>query len=220
MQLLFDLTIQRGLNQGGIVMKSRPKLFFSLPLIILLVTTSCATTKLSSVWKDSTYTGGVLKKVMVVGLSDNLRNRKMFEEVFTKAFRDNGLEAIPSLSVILLAKDLNRDTIKDEAERRGIDAILVTHLSDIKEEEVHYEPLDYEIYFYQYYRKVQQYDYAPQSYTQIKDVQMKSNLYETKTEKLIWSASSETIDPKSVNEVIGSLCKAVLESLRSHMLIK
>ena len=201
-------------------MKSRPALFFNLPLLILLVTTSCTTTKLNSVWKDSAYTGGALKKVMVVGVSDNLRNRKMFEEVFAKAFKDNGLDAIPSFSVILLAKDLKTDAIKDEAERRGIDAILVTHLSDIKEEEVHYEPLDYEIYFYQYYRKVRQYDYAPQSYTQIKDVQMKSNLYDVKTEKLIWSASSETIDPKSVNEVIDSLCKAVLESLRSHKLIK
>jgi hypothetical protein len=175
---------------------------------------------LNSVWNDSAYTGGALKKVMVVGLSDNLRNRKMFEEVFAKAFKDNGIEAIPSFSLILLAKDLNRDTIKDEANRRGIDAILVTHLSDIKEEKVHYEPLDYELYFYRYYRKVKQYDYAPQSYTQIKDVRMKSNLYATKTEKLIWSANSETIDPKSVNEVISSLCKAVLESLRSHKLIK
>ena len=201
-------------------MRSRPKLFFSLPIIILIVTTACATTKLTSVWKDSAYTGGVLEKVMVVGLSDNLRNRKMFEEVFAKEFKDNGIEAIPSFSAILLAKDLNRDTIKDEAEKRGIDAILVTHLSDIKEKEVQYEPLDYEIYFYKYYRKVKQYDSAPQSYTRVEDVRMKSNLYETKTEKLIWSASSETVDPESVNEVISSLCKAVLESLRSHKLIK
>ena len=201
-------------------MKSRPKIFFSLPLIILIVTTSCATTKLTSVWKDSAYTGGVLEKVMVVGLSDNLRNRKMFEEVFVKEFKDNGIEAIPSFSAILLAKDLNRDTIKDEAERRAIDAILVTHLSDIKEKEVPYEPLDYEISFYRYYRKVKQYDHAPQSYTQVKDVRMKNNLYEAKTEKLIWSASSESVNPESVNEVISSLCKAVLENLRSHKLIK
>jgi hypothetical protein len=201
-------------------MKSSPKLFFNLPLLILLVTTSCATTELNSVWKDSAYKGGFLKKVMVVGVSDNLRNRKMFEEVFAKAFKDNGIEAIPSFSAILLAKDLNRDTIKNEAERRGIDAILVTHLSDIKEKEVHYEPLDYEIYFYQYYRKIKQYDYAPQSYTKVKEVRMKNNLYEVKTEKLIWSARSETVDPETANEVISSLSRAVLESLRSHKLIK
>ncbi len=71
-----------------------------------------------------------------------------------------------------------------------------------------------------YYYSVHQYTQTPGYYIDHKYVRLESNLYETKTEKLIWSASSETIDPKSVNELIESLCKKVLKSLKDNNLIK
>jgi hypothetical protein len=53
-----------------------------------------------------------------------------------------------------------------------------------------------------------------------KYVRLENNLYEIKTETLIWSSASETINPESANEVIESLCKAVMKSLRANGLIK
>ena len=55
---------------------------------------------------------------------------------------------------------------------------------------------------------------------QPKYVSLESNLYDINTEKLIWLASSETVDPEPVNEIVESLCKEVMKSLRKNGLIQ
>jgi hypothetical protein len=36
--------------------------------------------------KDNSYTGEALKSIIVLGVPDNLKNRKMFEDVFVDQF--------------------------------------------------------------------------------------------------------------------------------------
>ena len=44
---------------------------------------------------------------------------------------------------------------------------------------------------------------------------LESKLYETRTGKMIWSASFETVDPKNVNSAIESLADALMKELRT-----
>jgi hypothetical protein len=213
--------------RGGITMQTKFNLRIFLILISLLMIISCAPTKFASQWNNDSYTGGHLKKVLVVGLSKNLYNRKLFEDVFTEKFKKKGTDAVPSYSVILTFKDLNKDTVLNQAEKLGVDTILVTQLLGVKEEYIHYEPLDYNPYkgtsaFSRHFAGSSKYAYANKSvtYTKMESVRLQTNLYQKETEELLWTSVTETFHPESVKEVIDSLSKAVMGSLRTNKLVR
>ncbi len=206
-------------------MNSTLKLLGSLFIIFLFFLAACASTKLTGVYKDRNYAGGYLKSVMIVGVSDNLKNRRLFEDSFAEQFKKTGIEAFSGVVVVQEGKKLNKETIKGAAEDLGAETVMVTHLVGIEEKEI-YVPPSYDVmpshhdHLGTYYYSVHQYANTPAYYIDHKYVRLESNLYETKTEKLIWSASSETLDPKSVNELIETLCKKVMKSLKDNNLIK
>ncbi len=200
-------------------MKKIIELFWALTIMASFILTSCATTKLTGVYKDSTYTGGSLSSVLVVGVAENLRNRKMFEQFFAEQFKNNGVEAFSSADVIPSDKKLDKNTIKNLAEKLGADAVLVTHLEAV-EEKGEYIPDAYNQNLGRHYSRVYGHVHDPGYYVTHQYVRLENNLYEIKTEKLIWSSSSETINPESANEVIESLCKVVMKNLRANGLIK
>ena len=86
-----------------------------LTLLALLI--ACATTKMQSVSMDSSYSGGYLKKILIVGVSAELKSRLMFENVFVEQFKKRGVDATASHKVIILDKDLTRERILREAEK-------------------------------------------------------------------------------------------------------
>ena len=50
--------------------------------------------------------------------------------------------------------------------------------------------------------------------------QLETNMFEIQTGKMIWSTTSETLEPKFVDAATGSLAKAVIASLRENGLVK
>jgi hypothetical protein len=149
----------------------------------------------------------------------------MFEDVFTEKFKKKGIDAVPSYSVILIGKDLNKDSVLSEAERLGMNTILVTQLLGVKEEYVHYEPLDYDPYrgktaFQRHFAGSSKYAHSPVSYTKMESVRLQTTLYQRETEELIWTSVTETFRPESVKEVIDSLSSAIMKSLRANKLVK
>ena len=186
---------------------------------------SCAATKLTSVYKDPSYAGGSIKSVLVVGVADNIRNRKLFEDAFVNQFKSRGIEAVSNLTAIPKNMELTKEYIKETAERLKMDSVLVTHLVSVKEEEVLHsavilpDPVGYH-QFGTYFEVIYSDEYIPEHSTQHQFVKLQNNLYETKTEKLIWSATSEIMDPESVREIIESLGKVIMKDLQKNNLIE
>ena len=194
----------------------------TLIFIGLFLSTSCSSTKLTSVWKDRTYRGGILENVMVVGVSDELPLRKRFEYEFVREFKRYGVKAVSSAEVIPQDKELNRETIEAEVKKRGIGAVFVTHLAGTGERAVYPDSpiFGYRGRFDVDYPAVQDYVHGPGYHTKRKFVKLESNIYDIKTGKLIWSVKSETFDPKSATEIMKSLSKAVMENLQENDMIR
>ena len=51
-------------------------------------------------------------------------------------------------------------------------------------------------------------------------VRLESRVYEFKSERLIWSTISESIDPKSTEEIVRQLSGKVVKSLRKNKVLK
>lgn len=205
-------------------MKNKAQNFLVMAFIASFFVMSCASTKLTSVWNDKGYNGGTLNKIMIVGVSEKISNRRIFEDELAEQLKSRGTDAISSAAVTPADQELNVELIRAAAKKQKVDAVLVTHLEGVKEESVYYAPAanpnSYQNRFDYYYLRVQQ-RAASGGYTaKYQKVLLESNLYETATEKLLWTAASETFDPKSVNELVKSLSELILNSMKDSGLIK
>lgn len=191
-------------------------------LLVFSFLPACAVTKFQSITVDDTYTGGPIKKVLIVGAENERRSRLMFEKIFAEEFGKRGVEAIASHKVIILPKDLTKERIIREAGNLGVDAVLVTFVIGVKEEYLTYDPANVQrsTRAKLNWNWVNTYASAPVTYTKTESVRLSTNIFELKTEKLVWNGISETMQMESVKELIDSLCKAVLKDIRKNGLIE
>jgi len=202
-------------------MRATSNVFGFLVFISMFLLISCASTEFQTVRKDDTYTGGYLKKVLIVGVSKNLKNRVRFEDTFSAQFKKRGVDATPSYKAILSAKNLTKEKVLNKAEELGVDAILVASLLGVKEKYIHYDPsVQRTSKFDVYWTKINAYAHSPVTYTEIEDVRLVTNIFERKTEKLIWTGVTKTVHPKSLHEAIDSLCGAILSNMSENKLIR
>ena len=207
-------------------MNTASKLFKSLAILIPFFFISCAPSKVTSTWKSDAYTGGPITNVMVIGITANVKNRKIFETAFTNHFVKNGVKAIPGYSLIPDISGLNEEMILSVTENKGIDAIFVTHVLGLKAEEVLFKPLGYDPRgqyrptFGNYIYAANSYVTSPMKYTQVENVQLESLLFDRQTKEMIWALASDTYRPDSLKEVIDRLAINVMNSLRENQLIK
>lgn len=196
----------------------------AIPVCLLVI--SCATTtKLTHIWTDEAYRGSPVSDVLVVGVSDKGAVRRSFEDKFVKQLKETGIEAVSSAAAISSDKKLDKEAIVSSIEKLGVDAVLVTHLLGVDKEEKYHPPTryiapaNYHRGYYLYYGNVYNNVHTPGYYTTHTKVRLETNLYEAKTEELIWSGQSETWDPKSKTEVIDSVISVVIKNLQKNKLL-
>lgn len=187
-------------------------------ILSVLLLSSCAGAKLSNIWEDNAYVGHNPKNVLVVGIADLVQDRIMFENTFVKKFHEHGIKAT-SLSSISSKKEITRDDYKKTALRLGCDAIFVTELVDVIEEEVTTtvnQPLDMEPAVESlpdlFYRREKR-DKLEKHFI------MENKLYDSSNGKLIWKARSDSVNSGSMKENIESVSSAVMKNLRAGKLI-
>ena len=195
------------------------RIFFVVPFVILVLLSSCTTTKFQSVWKDESY-DGYIKSIMVVGVAERFDVRQFFEREFAKQFKERGVDAIASVDAGASEEELTEDVILAAAREKGKEMILVTHLLSIGATASYHLP-KHATTFHTYYHWAYAYVHGPVYYAQgSQNVLLTTNLYETKTEKLIWSVTTKTIDVhESKFKIIKSKSKGVIKNLRKNKLL-
>lgn len=73
--------------------------------------------------------------------------------------------------------------------------------------------------FWNYYSNWYPAIYAPGYYDQQQVYYLETNLYDAKTEELIWAAQSETYDPSSIDSFLKGYVKSILEQMQKDGLI-
>ena len=198
---------------------------FILSAISLLLMISCATTKLSSVWRDESYSGKI-KKVFIIGASPKPDIRRLFESKFADQLKYRGLDAVASDQVLPSDKMLDKETIVSKIKGLDIDTVLITRLTGKKVVTTSADWYgNYSGGFRGDFRRDLRGDFGEGfSKTTFKDelVSLETNLYEVRTEKLIWSVSSETLfmEERSIYKIIKSLVKVMATQLSKEKFIK
>lgn len=187
---------------------------------------SCSPTKLTNTWMDETARGRSVRDVLVIGISDEQAVRRSFEDKFVKRFNDSGVEAVAGWSELPTDKPLDKADIDAAIQRLDIDTLIITHLLGVDQKEVYNPPRTYRVPthshlgYYGYYGIVYDYVHQPGYYTTNTKVLLETNLYDANTEKLIWSARSETLNPSSDRQMIDSVINSLIDDLTKNGLIQ
>jgi hypothetical protein len=182
-------------------MNHKASLLASVATVALLILAGCgSSTKLTNVWSDPTLQTNSLKKLMVIGVAQNASMRRMFEDTFANALRQQGVQAIASYTVIPEVRD--SVGLRAAVDQSGADGVFVTRLVDHKTVETYYPPTATYVgtpYYGGYYGGY--YGYYSSSYSMMTSpgytvenevIHLETNLYRTSDAKLVWAALSES----------------------------
>jgi hypothetical protein len=191
---------------------------FGLLILIAMLLTACATTQLNAVWKDPGYQTRPAR-IMVVGVAKNPLNRRLFEDEFVQQLKARGTEAIASYTVLPDRQQDDHEAIAAKVKELGADAILITRLVSKKIVQTYvpatpYFPPPYYGSWPDYYGYGYHYMYTPGYIAEDEYAVIETNLYEAKSDKLVWAASSETgindSDQNLIQSYVGVMVKTMI----------
>ena len=191
---------------------------FSSVLII-----ACAGTKLTHTWVDEAHRGKPVSNILVIGITYKEKEeiRRSFEDKFVTRLKAAGIKSISSGDAISIPTDLElkKDEILKVVHKFNNDGVIITHLIGIDEKDVYTRSEQGPSGYYSYYGWAYGYSHSP-GYSSTKNtVRLATNLYDVKTEKLIWSGKSETLSPDSVSQLIDDVINAVINDLQKNNLL-
>jgi hypothetical protein len=204
------------------------KLKVALFLVLGYLFYTCApSTKITASWKNPKMNDQHVNSILVTALTDKTNNRETVEASLTNALQDAGLRATKSMEVLpptFTGDDLpDRKELLDKIKNAGVDGILTVALID-EETENRYVPGNYgysPVTRFAYYGRFWGYYstwiptlHSPGYYREDKTYFIETNLYDAKTEELIWSAQSETYNPSSLTGFSTEFSKIVLTKLQ------
>ena len=202
-------------------MKTKMIPYVCLVIFALFVFTSCATTTLTAVWRGESYAGPV-KKMAVMGVSRKPVIRNLFEDECVRELRARGTDAVASYTVLSFEQLANREAVQTKIREMGADAVLMTRLVDTKSVQTYIPGQVYVMpsYYYGwggYYGNV----FATPGYTvQDEYAFLETNVYDVKTEQLIWSARSETWMSDNDQGTIKSFIGVIIARLAADKIIQ
>ncbi len=204
-------------------------LFISSVAIMLFI--SCNSTHLISSWKAPDATSATYSKVLVVGLtgSKDADIRESVENAVAKRLMDYGVSAVGATQQYgpKSFKTMNEETAVKMVNDNGFDGVLVIALLD-KDKERDYTPgytttSPYAIIrnrWYGGYSVLYDRVYTPGYYTTSTNYTLEANFYNTRGDKLIYSARTKSFDPNSAGDLAGDFSRTVIKDMEEKGLVK
>jgi predicted Zn-dependent peptidase len=198
----------------------------------VLLITNCSSTRMVDSWKSQEYNNYKPKKVLIVGVTENLTARKKFETHLKSELVNRGIDAVESYDVFeptFTSLKQTEEDIQKEVEKiskDGFDAILISAVKGIDEKTTYTG--DWYIADY-HWRRFGRYYYLYQDvyfdrgyYNKYKIYNMESSLYNLKENDdkyLVWVASYNVVDPTTIDATVNDYVKAIIKSLEKESLI-
>jgi hypothetical protein len=191
-------------------------------LLAVLVVAGCATTTLQSTWSDPAFTGGPFKKLFVMGLSArNVTARRVFEDIMVSKLQAAGVEAVPAYQFLNEDGPAGEQSLQAAVAQSGADAVMMERLLGV-DTRTNYSTmmvpgpaLGPGMGWYGPYSGW----YAVPQVSQYQIAMAETTLYDAKSRQLVWTATSQTFNPTSVQQEAPGLADAVIGGLRQRGLI-
>ena len=165
---------------------------------------------------DETYQGVPLKNVLVIGIITPQTLKESFEDQLVQHLKDKGIKGVAGYTVFADEKKPTQEEIAKKIKELGTDAVLITTLIDVSEEEafVPYANHGSKVGLCTYFDR-----YCPIVALSGENIQFETKIVKSHNYKLIWSTLS-TIELISYPEdMTKSFVEAIVKELSSAELI-
>lgn len=203
-------------------------LFISLLMATSILLNACSTTQFVENWNDPDYRGPALSKILVIGVINREDNRRKFEDEFSKLLTTETRTGVSSYSLIPdLKKSGNKEDILDVVEKAQADGVLIVTTHGVSQQDrvtagsIDYIPNMGRGYgMYGYYNRSHSFVYTQGNSVTDSVLRIDTKLYNASTEKLIWSAKTESFNPTSSDKIINELENLVVRDMKASGVIK
>jgi hypothetical protein len=183
-------------------------------------------------WRSDDYVYYKPKKILIVGITDNLTARKIFEQNLKNEFTERGINAVESFDVFkntfLISKqsEVEIDQEVDKLVSEGYDAILISVVKGVDDKVAYSGDQLRTGYYWQrfgrYYYLYQDVYFEPGYYNNYKVYHIESSLYNIRIDNdksLVWVASYNIVDPNNINSTVKEYVKSIIQALEQESLI-
>jgi hypothetical protein len=204
-----------------IKMKNLVKIFSGL-LLSLIILSCSPSTQLTDIYSDEAFAGKEIKKMLVLGLTTDKWKQKVYENEFRSQLLTHNIEVLTAWQELPKGEQLNKETFEKYFKDQNIDAVLVAIEGGESTDKTLYTGGSGQVYvgFYGFYASTASFYYNSDYLAEEKIVHMRTNLYETKDAKLIWSAKSQSYEPKNTGDVVKAVSNNVVGELYRQGYIK
>lgn len=199
-----------------------------LTVALLIFFSACSpSTRITGSWADPTVRQRPLenRSVFIASLTRNIEVRTKLENEMAAQAATRNIKAVKSIETFspeFYQSLPNKQQLLSQIQGTGVTSILTVSLIK-KESEQRYvrgntQYMPYRTFgwyggFYNYYNYMYPTLYDPGYYVTDKTYFLESNLYDAKSEKLIWSAQSETVNPGSIDAFVKEYPKVLLAQM-------
>lgn len=184
--------------------------------VAFAVVLACASTKMTSTWRDPAVGALQFRKVVGIALTADPTVRRLAEDEFVRAV--GVAHGIAGYTLVADEELHDRDQVRARLEAAGVDGAVVYRLAAVEERERWVPPTTYGG-MWSYWGWASPQVYSPGYLTTDQLVQVETAAYSVGDARLIWAGRSETLNPSSVEDLIGGVVQATVAELRSEQLL-
>lgn len=195
--------------------------------LLCVVAVSCGTSSsLVQRWSDPNFTGEPGQKMMIIALSKSERMQKTWEGAFANILRQVKVQPIAGSTVIPTDQAMAEGELKQAVRATGADLAAVTRLISVDKEQTYvpgsayYSPAPAYYGFYGYYSSSYAMVSTPGYYQTDKIYSVETNVYDVKTEKLVWSGVTETLNPETGQDAAISIAATIVDDMIASKVIR
>jgi hypothetical protein len=188
------------------------KLLLSLSLIGLMFACS-PSTKLEKTWADPSFNAKTIKpftKVLVVAPGKDAVSQRVAEDKIVKQLKSGvGVASYTYLK----PTDTDQKLVEAQLIKDGFDGVIMMRLKDV-EKSTSYTPGTSYGGWYGYR------NYSPGYYSEDKTFQVETNFYSLPDAKLLWSGTTSTLNPTSLDNTMDQIISTIKYELQQKGFLK
>lgn len=194
---------------------------------VALLASACATTKWVNTWTEPAAAGRApLKKVLVIGMSQDMANRRAWEDAMVASLQGYKVQATQSAQV-LPEGQVAEDVLRAKVKEGGYDGVVITRLISVDEKTDYVPPSSGVVVgsygwgpYYGAYGGWYGTVYSPGYLVNSTVVRLQTRLWGTEGEgKPLWTGVSESVDPSEVKSLSKEISFMITKELDKHGLI-
>ena len=197
---------------------ARPRVWLAVGAVLAVAAAElgCASTRITSTWRDPGVGAVRFRKVVGVALARDATLRRLAEDEFVRAL--GPAAALAGYAVIPDEEVRDRDKAKARVEAAGADGVVVFRLVGVEPEQ-RWVPPTYYGHAWGYWGWAAPVVYDPGYLQTDRIVQVETTVYRVADARLVWAARSETFNPESAEDLIAGVVRTVVDAVRKDALV-